>query len=234
MAVKSTSLVTLEQVLAELSLVSDGGLRDMRLEGYIDRVSDLVEAECRRKFSRAVVLNEAHVGTPWPHMLLARPPINDATPAAIVITYQDSATAMSMDNVLIHDAEAGILYNREGWAGGAMRRNDIDGAQLAGTREKVWFVDYDGGFITAVQAIESGGAYEGLTPTLPGPVEQAVIDTVKLWYRTAKDTPGVVEEKIGDATERTTGAVDGGRSDKRSLPPSVRAMLAPYRLHDGG
>lgn len=233
MAVKATSLVTLAQVLSELDLVSDGGVQDWRLEGYIDRISDLVEQYCNRKFSRALITAEGHGGYQGPYMIVDRPPINNATTATIVATYLSGGTAIDTDLYAIHDPEAGILYASQGWSQRTMFRNNIAHDPFALSVEKTWFIDYDGGYITSVQSATVGGTYVGMTPTLPGPVEQAVMDVVKLWNATQSATPGVVEEKIGDASERSVGAVDGGRSDQRSLPPSVRAMLSEYRLQPG-
>ena len=230
MAVKATSLVTLAEVLAELDLVSDGGVQDWRLEGYIDRISDLVEGYCRRKFSRAAIVDEAHAGFIVPYLVVDRPPINDATVAAMAFKYLSTGTAIDTDDILLHDADAGIVYNRSGWTRRVFNRNNIAYDEMAGTAEKTWFVTYDGGFVTSVQSATTGGTYDGVTVTMPGGVVQAVLDTVKLWNITQYATPGVVEQKIGDASERTTGAVDGGRTDQRSLPPSVRAALDEYRL----
>jgi hypothetical protein len=230
MAVKATSLVTLAQVLAELDLVSDGGVQDFRLEGYIDRVTDVVEGYCRRKFSRASVVDEAHAGFYGPYLVLDRPPINSANPAAMTFKYLSDGDAVATTDMMFHDAQAGIVHDRNGWTQRAMWRNNIAGDVAAGTEEKTWFVTYDGGFVTAVQSATTGGTYDGVTVTMPGGVEQAVLDTIKLWNDTQLATPGVVEQKIGDASERTTGAVDGGKTDQRSLPPSVRALLDEYRL----
>lgn len=230
MAVKATSLVTLEQVLLEMGLESDGGLQDMRLEGYIDRASELAEEYCRRKFSRADVSAEAHAGSYGPFLVLDRPPINDASPSTMSIKYLSTGDPIATDNVLIHDADAGVLYNRNGWEFAAMRQGGVVAAPIPRTAEKTWFVDYDGGFVTPVQSATSGGTYAGQTVTLPAPVQMAVIDAVKLWEKTRSSVPNVVEEKIGDASERSTGAVDGGKTDQRSLPPSVMSALKYYRL----
>jgi hypothetical protein len=227
MAVKPTSLVTLLSALDELNLESDGGKRDRIIERLIDDASELVESHCGRKFSRLSVVNEAVAGYhSSQHLLLERPPINDALITDISITASGSALPMGI-GYDIHDREAGILFAVNGWPESVRFRGGASNDTVAGTNRKTLAVTYDGGYITEVQSADSDGTYAGQTVTLPGPVRRAVLETVVLWYRTQGKNPGMRSQRIGPAAETYGPGL-------RVMPRSVEMLLAGYCSDFGG
>lgn len=227
MAVKSTSLILLSSALAHLGLTSDGGSQDAQLEAFIDAASEMFEEHCGRVFSRAAIVDEEVAGFDTSlDLLLARPPINDATVAAMTFKYLDDELT-DLTNISIDHRAAGILRSDTGWNQQSAFRGGIAGDPQPGTEKKSYKVSYDGGFVTEVQNAESGGTYEGVDVTLPGYVKLGMLMTISSWWRSKGKNPNMTGEKIGDASENYASGGVGG------IPKAVLILVAPVCINLG-
>lgn len=224
MAVKSTSLISLATALANLGITADGGANDAIVEGAIDDATDLVEEYCGRSFSRAAVVAEKAAGySGSPFLVIDRPPINDALITDLTITVLGASVDLT-DGYEIEDREAGLIRSDYGWGESSFSIGRIAIGRQPGTERKAYAVTYDGGFVTEVQAAESGGTYEGETVTLPGPIKRAMLEIVGLWAAQTGRNPNLTSERIGPAAETYSS------NGVLSIPKSAEALLDRYTL----
>lgn len=174
----------------------------------INAASDVIEEACNRKFYYEEIKSEEHQGSGHLYLQLNRYPI------------------VSVIEVLIDDSEVtdytilskpGLLRRSESWplSCGIFQdlTNDYDPASADYNIE----VTYIGGYVTPNQADED----KELTRNLPYALEQACIEQVLFMLN---NSPGIKSESIGNYKYQVSDAVEKGK-----IPPSVMALIAPYR-----
>lgn len=165
----TTLLSTLDTVKLELGL--DVDTDDVLLDRLLQRASDAITRECQRVFGRETVV-ETLQGSGGSLIGLTRRPV-----VSITEVLEDSVVVDPAQYV-IEDAEVGALRRTSGgWVKGSESRMwgqeaFASGYILPGGTAYNYIVTYVAGFVLPPE----------VSPTLPGDVEQACIETVRDWY----------------------------------------------------
>lgn len=174
-------LTSLARVKAELGLTDDTD--DAVLEPMIDRASSAISRETRRTFGVETV-TETIDGSGSRLLGLTRTPI-----VSVSAVTEDGTT---ITDYSVEDAEAGALYRPVGWGrSGGMRMWGTEayasGYILPGYQDQRYSVTYQAGYTLPEQS----------SPTLPGAVEQACLETVKAWYFARDSDPAASSVQVG-------------------------------------
>lgn len=167
----------------------------------IAHASAAVERECglvlAQQRYREILLRQRD-----PMLLLKRRPIVEV----------DSVTldGTAYTDYRIEQPGAGILYRRDGWWG------------LGWLAE--WTVTYVAGFILPSQVAAT--APEPTGERLPADIEQAVIETIKVWQHELVPSERVAAKTFGLTGDRIDYRLSATRE---SLPPLARHLVAPWR-----
>jgi hypothetical protein len=211
----ATALTTLQTVLDELSLTSDGGgVRDQRVERFINVASEWIRDYCGRELHRGGVV-EGVKAYGRPTIRLSRTPIVSIT--SIVVD------GTELDDYSIEDAVRGRVYRSAGWPWTAAARGGITTPQVPGweTGSRIVAV-YVGGWVTPKQAADTAGDPDPLERDLPWQVEDACVRLVASRWR-GRGTDGSVISEAGQNV--------GVTFEPSAVPRAVLAALAPYRRH---
>lgn len=186
MAVAANALTTLATVLDELGLEQDSGVKDTRLERYINAASDFVASFCGRTFQRADNIAEKVRGRGGTLIQVSRRPI--ITIDSITV---DLATVAATD-YHVDNAGRGLIFRSTGWPWEPARMPGLSYAPIPGTEEPTIIVTYDGGFVTPAQADQ--GLFSAAPRTLPYDLEDVVIQlAVSRWKLRGRDVRVVAE-----------------------------------------
>lgn len=220
----ANALTTLDRVLLELDLTSDGDKRDSLLHAYINSASSWLARTCGRTFHRqgggsgagAAAIVEKIAGMGTARLRVARPPIV-GNPTTVKI----SGTALTItDDYTVDDAELGWLYRSSGWPWSAKNAGGLDQGPLRGSESKDIEVTYNGGFVTRPQNAV-GGVFAGVAITLPDDLEDACIElVVSRWKRKGEDV------RVRARSFESSGYTFGGTP----VSPEVAAVVANYAL----
>jgi hypothetical protein len=206
-----TALTTLDRVRRELGIVADTD--DLILDDLITRASSAIARETRRVFGIETV-TETLDGSGTRLLGLSRTPILEITEVT-----EDSA---EITDYLIEDDEAGALYRAAGWGrSGGLRMWGTEafssGYILPGYQDQRYSVTYEAGYSLPEQA----------SPTLPGAVEQACLETVKAWYSSRDVDPSISSVKVGQLAvsyrDQSSSSTPMG-----SLPMAALGLLRNY------
>jgi hypothetical protein len=175
------------------------GFEDHNLYAMIGRASAAIERYCHRIFAQQRY-EEVVMSVPDQYLYLSVPSV--VTVQSVLF---DGATAIP--DYRLEKAATGLLFRRDGWYH---------------ARDKDYTIQYVAGFILP-------GQVNPVVPTgeaLPGDVEQAVIEAVKVWWHERNPAgPGrIASRQIAD--ERVSYAVSASRE---GLPPMSQQILL-----DGG
>jgi hypothetical protein len=167
---------------------------------------------CRSYLGRGAIhynaaIVEKHAGKQRLRLVLERPPV------ASIGSISIDGSAVDSDQYEIEDADAGLIYRRDGWLFTGLLRDGIVGDALPGSEQKLITVTYAGGWVTPNQAG---------TRSLPFDIEEACIITAVSMYRNRGSNWHVASESLGDASVSYRPAV-------AALPDAARALLDPYR-----
>lgn len=207
----ASALTTLDAVLDELGLVSDGGAQDNRLKRYCNGASDFIANACSRVLHFEAAITEHLPAFGDTNLLVKRPPIVDVTSISI------QGTALDPTSYAVRDDQAGIIFRATSWPWSAGRTRSITWPQVPGSEDAVVQVVYDGGWVTPAQATQM------LPRTLPYDLEDACITmVVARWSRQGSD-PRVKSESLLSYSASYIEGDDGGL-----LPPVVRDVINRY------
>lgn len=209
-------LTTVARAKTELG-ISDSS-QDTLLGLLLDEASDAIAVYCHRVWGRETV-TETLPGTGRRLLGLSRTPLISITS----ITEDDVA----ITDYTIEDAAAGALARDNGWWPSIAAGWDPEAyasQYILPTARQRWryAITYQAGYILP----------EETSPTLPGGVERAALETIKAWWqaRSGRD-PALVAVAMG--SERVQYAPPG-TVDLGSLPPVALSLLAQYRPGLGG
>lgn len=211
-AADSTMLTQLDRVKRELGLTADTD--DLILEEMIDRASSAISKETRRVFGRETV-TETLDGTGTRLLGLTRTPI-----VSITSITEDGETVAGSE-YSVEDADAGAVYRANGWGrSGGLRMWGTEafssGYILPGYQDLRYSVTYVAGYVLPTEA----------SPTLPGAVEQACIETVKAWYLARDVDPALSSVQVGQL--RVSYRDQAANTAPGSLPASALGLLRNY------
>ncbi len=174
----------------------------------INAASDVVERACNRKLFYKEITAELHKGSGHLYLQLDRYPIV-------------SVSEVLLDDSEITDysiiSEPGLLWYEDSWTLSCGVFQDLTRDYDPASAEYNIEVSYLGGYVTQNQA----DADEELTRNLPYALEQACIEQVLFMLN---NSPGMKSESIGNYKYQISDAVEKG-----GIPPSVMALIAPYR-----
>lgn len=195
-------LTTLDTVKDELDITTADD--DDKLTRYIEQASAHFETLTGRKFDWEEGITETLKAGGFVSIKVSRRPVDAVTSITI------SGSAVDSDTYTI-DAEAGLIYSKQGWPWNTVMHTELSGERVAGTEYPEIEVVYDGGYVTPQQAADD----ENLTRTLPFDIEAFVIGMVVARYRGRGRDPSVASEKLGDASVSYRG--DYSDSDLRTI-----------------
>lgn len=212
-AATSTSLTTLDAVKRDLGLTTADD--DLVLEAMIARASSAISRETRRTFG-AETVTETLDGSGSRLLSLAR------TPIIGISSITEDGTTVSASEYNIEDAEAGAVYRLNGWGRASGLRMwgteaYASGYILPGYRDLRYSVTYQAGYVLPGEA----------SPTLPGAVERACIETVKSWYFARDVDPALTSIQSGQLRVAYKGN-DTSSTPPGSLPASALGLLRNY------
>lgn len=218
-----------------LTSTSPTALQAATLNTMIDEASDAIAAYCHRVFGQETV-TETLPGTGRRTMGLSRTPI-----VSVASVYEDSTLLSAVSpsdfnadsaGYYIEDAACGALGRDIGWpqsTAAGWDRAAIDSGYILGRfRRWRYAVTYTAGWVLP----------EETNPTLPGGIERACLETVKmLWAGRSTPDPSIASEQVGDirlsyrdATSQNARQYGG----QLALPDVVVGLLAPWRVELAG
>jgi hypothetical protein len=203
-------LTTLDRAKRELGSSADTD--DLILEDMIRRASSAISKETRRVFGVETV-TETMDGSGSRLLGLSRTPIIEVT------SVTEDGTAIT--DYLIDDDEAGALYRANGWGrSGGLRMWGSEayssGYILPGYQDLRYSVTYQAGYVLP----------EEDSPTLPGAVEQACLESIKSWFMGRDTDPALTSLQVGQF--RASYRDHGSSSSSGSLPASALGLLRNY------
>lgn len=207
----SSMLTTLDRVKRELGITVDTD--DLTLEDMVVRASSAIARETRRVFGVETV-TETLDGTGTRLLGLSRYPVLS------VSAVTEDGTAIT--DYSVEDAESGALYRANGWGrSGGLRMWGTEayssGYILPGYQDLRYSVTYQAGYALP----------DASTPTLPGAVEQACLETVKAWYSSRDVDPNVSSVQVGQL--RVSYRDQGGSTMvHEALPAAALGYLRNY------
>lgn len=200
-----TSLAAVKREL-EITTIAD----DKLLWDQIQQASDFIVRFTGRDFARERV-TEKLPAKGAVKLLLERVPI------VTLHSVMFDGSTISSTSYEIDNADAGILFRKIGWTTTQLFTHHIVEHPL-GDGRRDWEFDYTAGYLTP-------GSTAGPS-NLPGDVERACIDLVKISHLRRSDDPGIQSQRTGDASESRFGTVEIG------IPPSIKESLQRWRRLD--
>jgi hypothetical protein len=169
------------------------------VERFIDQASAAIERYCGRIFAQQ---RYREVRGPWlwsDHLVLRHSPVISVSLV--------SADGQAITDYRIEDAEAGILYRRDGWGrwGG-----------------EEWTFEYVAGFFLPEQSTPTDAAQIDL----PGDIQRACIETTKIWWQEREILDRIASKTLGLTGDRVDYRVSAHREH---LPVLARYSLDRWR-----
>ncbi len=213
MTLAANALTTLATVLDELSLTTDGGVVDARLERYINAASDLIERYCGRTFQREDAIAELVAPKGGAFLLLER------TPVLSIASIMDDGTTIDAAEYELRDADVGNVYRAAGWPSTARSRGGLTSSPVPGSEERTLTVTYSAGYVTPAQAADADGDFFEATRTLPYDLEDACVQMVTTrWLARGVDLR--LRQKAYENATMTFGGTP--------IPPEIMGVLDSY------
>lgn len=204
-AIASNALTTVAALQAELL---PGEFRSSDRETLIiNAASDLIEAECGRKFQKKTITAEKHQGRGHLFLRLDRYPIMSVSAVRV------NGTALKLTDFDIL-ADSGMLWKSDSWPWNPGAFQDLTRDPDPGSSDYNIEVDYIGGYVLPN---DTG------TISLPYALQLACIQLC-LWMRSVPGLSGLESERIGNYSWKASQEVAS-----RGIPANVLALIAPYR-----
>ena len=212
-AAETVDLTTITAVQTEIGTLTNA--QKAWASSAITFASALIEQEANQHFPQQQ-FKETIEGSGSTTLMLARTPIIGIP---TIITVDNEVIA----DFVVEDAEAGILYRRQGWTAEVSYHRGISYDPLPYESHPRFVITYDAGYHlpSVPDAIDTGEI------DLPGNVEQACILTVKAWWHAKNRDSTVSWKQVGDLALGYRGdpAVKG--EERLSLPPEARGLIKP-------
>lgn len=199
-------LTTAQRIIDELSITSRK--KQNLIDDMILEASAAIESYCGRKFKQEA-LAEKVAGNGRKVLSIARPPIISISS----ITYDGTAEDSTLYE--IHDADAGLIYKKDGFIDTSAVLPLASSPEEPGSERKLYTVNYTGGYVLP-----------GVTGrTLPYDIERACIRMVQ-FYLNAPKNPNIKRQSVPQVYDVEYAHMEGGNS----IPPEIARMLDPYRM----
>ncbi len=210
-AASSTNLTTKEIVQTQLNFAV--GVDDEIFDQLIDAASSFITSYTDRQFAREQ----------WSELV----PGYNGNWLQLTLTPIDSVDSVALNGTvftdfIIEDEESGLLFREKGWESSLSFGRGIEVHPLARSSLPRFKVDYFGGYV--LPSFVSG------VVNLPGVIQQACVDLVRIWYAQLKDNlPANTKQiKIGDYTISFGDEIPSNGS-LLGVPASILAKLRPWR-----
>jgi hypothetical protein len=190
-----------------------GSSDDAVLVQLIQESRDFIVRYCGREFARETVV-ETFDSRGGFNLMMSR------TPVISITQITDDGSTVSSTKYSIDDADAGLVFNDNGWRNTQMYGQWIEPFPLLeGKRD--WSVTYVSGYVMP-------GSTEAAR-TLPFDLERASIDIVKTKFYQRQDDPTIQSEKTGDAsiTRYPNPAANQGKIG--GIPPLTLTILDSWK-----
>lgn len=187
---------------------------DTDLTGIIQRASSAIVSHCDRPFALQTY-TETLSGDGSNFLVLRHSPLQSVTSVTL---RGDSVTDYSID-----DKEDGILFRELGWGWTVGQSRGLAGHPLSGSELNKWTVVYTAGYSMPGDIATATGVLN-----LPGPLEQAAIQTIKHWFRNKASRDDVAAKAVGALSIQY--ALD---KSELGLPPSVEGLLRKWEWLEG-
>lgn len=210
------------------------GITDLSEDRTIERLINGVSYGFAAVAGRAFEYNSAAVedleGTGGTRLLLRRTPIASITSIATIADDGTSNTAEGSSTYRLDNASIGSIFRRNGWLSSHNLVYGVMSNPLYGGAEFYWRVTYAGGYITPYQAssVYPGGSLGAAT--LPGDIEEAVINEVVTQFHMKGRNLWAAEERLGDEMIKWRSDVAAVNQQARiDLLPTTVAVANRYR-----
>ncbi len=212
-AASSTDLTTIPALVAEVGTLTPAQQDWISLA--IESASMLIEQEANQRFAQQQ-FKETIEGSGSSTLMLARTPII-GTPT--IITVDNEVIA----DFVVEEADAGILYRRQGWTNEISYMRSIAHDPLPYEQHPRFVITYVAGYYlpSFTDDIVDGEV------ALPANIEQACVLTIKAWWHKKNRDSSVSWKQVGDLAlgYRGDAAVKG--QEPLRLPPEARGLIKP-------
>lgn len=212
-AADTTDLTTITAVQTEIGSLTS--VQKAWASSAITFASALIEQEANQHFPQQQ-FKETIEGSGSTTLMLARTPIIGIP---TIITVDNEVIA----DFVVEDAEAGILYRRQGWTAEVSYHRGISYDPLPYEGHPRFVITYDAGYHlpSFPDAIDTGEI------DLPGNIEQACILTVKAWWHAKNRDSTVSWKQVGDLALGYRGDTAVKGQEPLRLPPEARGLIKP-------
>ena len=212
MALEENALTTEDEINAELGISGQTTL----VERLINVASAQIQSVVGRKLFRTDGIVEKRPGHSSPFLRLDRTPILSLTSVTFL------GDSVSLDDIEIHDPDAGILCRQSGWSWTVAVHQEITQTPIPGTERKSYEFTYNGGFVTPEQTPSPFA-----TRTLPFDLEDACIKLVTSRFLKKGSDLDITSEKLKKWSASYAGA--SGTGSEGGIPPPILRMLDRHR-----
>ena len=212
-AAETVDLTTITAVQTEIGTLTNA--QKAWASSAITFASALIEQEANQHFPQQQ-FKETIEGSGSTTLMLARTPIIGIP---TIITVDNEVIA----DFVVEDAEAGILYRRQGWTAEVSYHRGISYDPLPYEGHPRFVITYDAGYHlpSFPDAIDTGEI------DLPGNIEQACILTVKAWWHAKNRDSTVSWKQVGDLALGYRGDTAVKGQEPLRLPPEARGLIKP-------
>ena len=212
-AASSTDLTTIPALVAEIGTLTPTQQDWIGLA--IASASALIEQEANQRFAQQQ-FKETIGGSGSSTLMLARTPII-GTPT--IITVDNEVIA----DFVVEDAEAGVLYRRQGWTQEISYHRGISYDPLPYEEHPRFVITYVAGYHLPSFTDE----IEDSEIALPANVEQACVLTIKSWWHKKNRDSSVSWKQVGDLALGYRGDTAVKGQEPLRLPPEARGLIKP-------
>ena len=229
MALAANALTTLQDVKLELGISSTDVSNDRYLENLINAASAQIESFLQRNLSKVTAYQETVPGYGNYRITVSRTPVLSVTSVEMIETATPPVYyAFDIDDLIVENANAGLLYLPSGWPWTAPLTRTIKPDPISGQEWPSIRVTYDGGYDLPASA----------TPTLPADIQRAAtLASAHGFLMRGRDRSIKSEELMSyKVTYEKTGLGEATLHKlypASSFPMEVIQMLVPHRKIPG-
>lgn len=218
MAVTVTTAATTKQLTTVARVKEDLGITaptfNTLISRKIDQASAMIVRACRQELARQVY-SETIKGRGGNILTL------DRTPIVSVASVSYKGVALPAASYNIEDAEAGFLFNGNGWNDSAYRSFGLSGAAEDASRKAEYTVVYTAGFWLP------GMTGTVVAPTLPEEIEYETCELAKMLYLSKDRDQSIQSESVVNVGSVTYRSAEAGVSSG-TIPASIIGAIAPW------